>query len=169
VAIGEHDDRAPPSLAGADAPRGVGNRIVQRRCTERDHRCQRVGQRPEAPRERLDFIEARVESEDRRFVAIVQPAQKMRGGFTRADETPLHAATHVEQQGDADAGRIGMEIGDGAGTPPVENLEIVFRQVAHEPAFVIPHDRRNTDYINPRLERRHRWLLSEQFACQSES
>ncbi len=88
--------------------------------------------------------------------------------FTRAGETPFHAAADVEEEGDTDAGGVGTEIRDGTRPPAIEHLEIVRRQIAHEPALVVAHHSCDADDINARLERGHRWLLSEQFACQSE-
>jgi hypothetical protein len=167
-AISEDDDRAPPPLAGANPLRGLRNRIVERRRTERDNRGHGVGQRPQTESERLDFVEPRVEREDRRFVATIQPAQNMGRCFTRACETSLHAAADVEEQGNTDAGGVGAKIRDGARPPAIEHLEIARRQVAHEPALVVAHDSCDADNINTRLERCHRWLLSEQFACQSD-
>ena len=168
VAIGEDDHCAPPALAGADSLRGFRNRIVERRRPERDDRRHRVGQRLQTGRERLDFVEPRVEGEDRRFVATIEPAQNMGCGLARVGETPFHAAADVEEQGDTDAGGVGTEIRDGARPPAIEHLEIVRRQIAHEPALVVAHHSCDADDINARLERGHRWLLSEQFACQSE-
>ena len=168
VAIGEDNDRAPPALAGADSLRGFRNRIVERRRPERDDRRHRVGQRLQTGRERLDFIEPCVEGEDRRFVATIEPAQNMDRGLARVGETPFHAAADVEEQGDTDAGGVGTEIRDGARPPAIEHLEIVRRQIAHEPALVVAHHSCDADDINARLECGHRWLLREQFACQSE-
>jgi hypothetical protein len=166
-AIGEDHDRAPPALAGADPLRGFRNRIVERRRPERDNRRHRLGQRLQTGRERLHFVESRVEGEDRRFVATIEPAQNMGRCLARVGETPFHAAADVEEQGDTDAGGVGTEIRDGAWPPAVEHLEIVRRQIAHEPALVVAHHSCDADDINAGLERGHRWLLREQFACQS--
>src|SRR5207247_4811370 len=87
---------------------------------------------------------------------------------SRAGETPFNAAANVEEEGDTDAGGVGTEIRDGARPPAIEHLEIVRRQIAHEPALVVAHHSCDADDINARLERGHRWLLREQFACQSE-
>ena len=169
AAVGEDHHRPAPSLACADALGGLRNRIVQRRRAERHERRHRLGQRSEIACEWLHFVEPCIEGEDGRLVAAVEPAEKMRGGFAGAGKVAFHAAADVKEQRHADARRVGTKIGDGSRPAGIEDLKITRREVAHEPAFVIAYDGRYANDIDARLERGHRWLLREQFTCQTEN
>jgi hypothetical protein len=169
LTVREDHDCAAAAFTDADALGCLSNRVVQRRGAERDDRRHRIGQAPQAGRERGDLVEPRVKRVNRRFVTHVEPAQKVRRSLARARKMPFHAAADVEQQSDAHTAGVVTEIRDGTRPAAIQNFEVSRREVAHEPSFVIAHDSRNADNIHPRLERGHRLLLGEQFTCQAKT
>ena len=166
LTVGEHDHRPSASIAIAHAARSVGDRIVQRRRSERHHRSHRLGQGLQRRGESLHLVQTGVERVNCGFVPHVEPAQKVFGRLASARQVAFHAAADVEQQRDAHAGRMRAKIGDGAGTTGIEHFEIVRREVADKASLVIANHRGDPDNIDARPERGHRMLLREQFSCQ---
>jgi hypothetical protein len=163
----KNDNGAPPAFAFPGTPGGLRDRIVERRCPEGHDGGHGVRQCFETRRKRLDFLEARIERENRRFIAGLEPAQKMFGGLPRVRQMVFHTAADIEQQRDADARGLAMEIGDRSWPARFQNLEIARREIADEPSFVIPHDGCDAYDVHTRSEGRDRRLLAQQSVCQS--
>ncbi|OLB60820.1 MAG: hypothetical protein AUI11_12340 [Acidobacteria bacterium 13_2_20CM_2_66_4] len=83
----------------------------------------------------------------------------------------FHAAAHVEQQRNADAGGVAAEICNRPLLTAVEDLEIVSVEVLNESTLVVAHHRGDSHQIDARLERGGRWLLPrvDAFAANGES
>ena len=116
VAVGQDDHGASPALALADAPRGLRDRVVQRRGAEGYDARHRIGsvRRPVVNRSAL--VEVRVERIDRRFVAQTAEARlkHVRCRLARVRQVAFDAAADIEPNGDADARQVALQIADGS-------------------------------------------------------
>ena len=158
LAVAEHQDRRP--LLALFLERG------ESRIHRPPQRCRRVGlddigqrltQRADVTRELLADDDVGAEAADAHTIVGAQAGEQLVRRIPQQRQVPLHAAGDIQQQHQPDRLRSVVEQCDRLRRPFVADLELVLREVGHQPAVLVQHGDEHAHEVRGAPE--HRLLL----------